>query len=138
MGEEDGDSNLEKACHTHPGLTDPNFPGQKLSDGSDADPLWYKPYQALELNEMLTEVGFSDGSFGDCNPARCDNPPECGIPVCRGYLNGANVCGEKRCKEGTQGHDHCSNQNIQNQNIVPAICGKTVEARLVFNRRPSA
>ena len=67
---------------------------------------------------MLTEVGFSDGSFGDCNPARCDNPPECGIPVCRGYLNGANMCGEKRCKEGTQGHD----QGCKGKYSEPKYC----------------
>jgi len=67
-------------CEQHTGITGPEYPGLKLPDGTDASPTWYVPYQEHELR--------ADLRARDCNPASCDNPSACGIPVCRG-INGA-------------------------------------------------
>jgi len=67
-------------CKHHTGISGPEYPGLKLRNGSNASPTWYVPYQEHELRADLKAL--------DCNPASCDNPSACGIPVCRGISIG--------------------------------------------------
>jgi len=68
----------------------PQYIGLKLGNGSDANPEWYKPYMEHRLDAQYQNIEWPKGQKTeskirvDCNPASCDNPPECGIPVCRG------------------------------------------------------
>merc|ERR1712166_1238478 len=75
-------------CKYHSGLVPP-FRGLKLANGANASPHWYKPYQSHLLPGHLLNVEHGVDANGkkkyvDCNPANCDNPAACGIPVCRG------------------------------------------------------
>ena len=43
---------------------------------------WYDPYRNAVLPDRLRNIAYKNTTV-DCNPASCDNPPQCGIPPCR-------------------------------------------------------
>merc|ERR1712070_781819 len=57
---------LTNFCTPHPGLEHKS---------------WYDPYRAFILPATLRNISYN-GRRVDCNPASCDNPPQCGIPPC--------------------------------------------------------
>ena len=40
---------------------------------------WYDPYRNAVLPDRLRSIAYKNTTV-DCNPASCDNPPQCGIP----------------------------------------------------------
>jgi len=59
----------EPGCIPHPGL---------------ATQSWFAPYRGMDLPAELRNIKYRNATV-DCNPASCDNPPQCGIPPCRAF-----------------------------------------------------
>merc|ERR1712153_154446 len=59
----------EPGCIPHPGL---------------ATQSWFAPYRGMDLPAELRNIKYRNATV-DCNPASCDNPPQCGIPQCKAF-----------------------------------------------------
>ena len=59
----------EPGCIPHPGL---------------ATQSWFARYRGMDLPAELRNIKYRNATV-DCNPASCDNPPQCSIPPCRAF-----------------------------------------------------
>ena len=128
------------SCQYHNGITGP-FPGLKLADGSAASPTWYEPYQKHVLTSPYNETHeypAKSGKLFTCNPASCENPPICGIPVCRGMsVKYESPCLDTRTRSKCAGNGcHAYNAETRfgqlvksmfpsDENVQPLISGGT-------------